>query len=131
MAWWRRDPSLSPVHRYAQRLLRSHDATLRSRCFSRTPEKAAQHEDDDHSRRPAGMTNLEWMQWRHIRRWRKRLENDPYQALFGASNDMLNGKGLKDWDWISRSFPKWMLTEMDVPEDAKNKRDKDQDGRGW
>lgn len=44
---------------------------------------------------------------------------------------MLNGKGLKDWDWISRSFPKWMLTEMDVPEDAKNKRDKDQDGRGW
>jgi len=38
--------------------------------------------------------------------------DDPYQAIFGASNDMLSGKGLKDWEWISKSFPKWMLRDM-------------------
>lgn len=43
---------------------------------------------------------------------------DPYQALFGASNSMLSGKGLKDWEWISNSFPKWMLRETNDYGDA-------------
>ncbi|RAR06141.1 hypothetical protein DDE82_003489 [Stemphylium lycopersici] len=113
MTWWRRDPIIPPVQRYAQRLLRSHDAALRTRCFSRTPPKYAQREDDKDSKRPAGMSNPEWMQLQHYQRWRKKLVDDPYQAIFGASNDMLTGKGLKDWEWISKSFPKWMLREMD------------------
>lgn len=127
MTWWRRDSTISPVQRYAQRLLRSHEAALRTRGFSRTPSKAAQHEDDKGSNRPAGMSNLEWMQSQHYQRWRKRLMEDPYHVLFGASNDMLNGKGLKDWEWISNTFPKWMLREMDGHEDATQqpKRDKD------
>lgn len=114
MSWWRRDPTISPVHRYAQRLLRSQEAALRTRCFSRTPPKSAKHEDDDGNKRPAGMSNLEWMQLQHYNQWRKRLRDDPYQAIFGASNDMLSGKGLKDWEWISKSFPRWMVREMGV-----------------
>lgn len=62
------------------------------------------------------------MQLQHYERWRKRLLDDPYKMLFGASNDMLSGKGLKDWEWIHKSFPKWMLQEMNVdeqPQEAK------------
>tara|TARA_R110002003_G_scaffold64_12_gene6079 strand:- start:35518 stop:38844 length:3327 start_codon:yes stop_codon:yes gene_type:complete len=62
------------------------------------------------------MTNLEWGQLQHYERWRKRLQEDPYKTLFGASNDMLSGKGLKDWEWVHKTFPKWMLRDMDVDE---------------
>ncbi|KAF2035234.1 hypothetical protein EK21DRAFT_96983 [Setomelanomma holmii] len=125
MGWWRRDPSLfsrSPIQRCAQRVLRDHEAALRTRCFSRTPEKSAQHQDDDRGRRPSNMTNLEWMQLQHYERWRKRLQEGPYKTLFGASNDMLSGKGLKDWEWIYKTFPKWMLKDMEMeekPQDTK------------
>jgi hypothetical protein len=57
------------------------------------------------------MSNLEWMQLQHYRKWRRRIEEDPYKALFGASEDMLNGKGLENWQWI-KTFPKWMVDEM-------------------
>ncbi|KAF1935870.1 hypothetical protein EJ02DRAFT_506827 [Clathrospora elynae] len=117
MTWWRRDPMLSPIHRYAQRFLPSQEAALRTRCFSRTPSKSAQHEDDSGTKRPSGLSNLDWLQLQHYQRWRKRLMEDPYQAIFGASNDMLSGKGLKDWDWISKSFPKWILREMEGHEE--------------
>lgn len=40
----------------------------------------------------------------------------PYKALFGASEDMLRGKGLTDWEWVYKTFPKWMLREMDANE---------------
>ncbi|EUC48617.1 hypothetical protein COCMIDRAFT_86749 [Bipolaris oryzae ATCC 44560] len=127
MTWWRRDSAISPVQRYAQRLLRSHEAALRTRGFSRTPSQDAQHRDDKGTNRPAGMSNLEWAQLQHYQRWRKKLMEDPYQALFGASNSMLSGKGLKDWEWISNSFPKWMLREMSDYGDAtpQPKSDKD------
>jgi hypothetical protein len=124
MAWWRRDPSLfsrSPVHRYAQRILRDHEAALRTRSFSRTPSKPAQHKDDGDSKRPGDMSNLEWMQLQHYERWRKRLQEDPYKTLFGASNDMLSGKGLNNWEWVHKSFPKWMLRDMDVDEQPQEK----------
>ncbi|KAH7064017.1 hypothetical protein BKA63DRAFT_428124 [Paraphoma chrysanthemicola] len=123
MGWWRRDPSLlthSPIHRYAQRVLRDHEAALRTRCFSRTPQNLAQHEDDHGSKRPSNLTNLEWMQLQHYDRWRKRLQDDPYKTLFGASNDMLSGKGLGDWEWVHKTFPKWMLREMDVDETTRD-----------
>ncbi|XP_014559063.1 hypothetical protein COCVIDRAFT_24604 [Bipolaris victoriae FI3] len=127
MTWWRRDSAISPVQRYAQRLLRSHEAALRTRGFSRTPSQNSQHGDDKDTNRPSGMSNLEWAQLQHYQRWRKKLMEDPYQALFGASNSMLSGKGLKDWEWISNSFPKWMLREMNDYENAtpQPKSDKD------
>ncbi|KAF2847063.1 hypothetical protein T440DRAFT_216862 [Plenodomus tracheiphilus IPT5] len=112
MSWWRRDPSLAPARQHAQRLLRPHEAALRTRCFSRTLPQHAQHEED-HGKRPSGMSNLEWMHLQHYKRWQKRFTEDPYNAIFGASNDMLAGKGLKDWEWVNKSFPKWMLREME------------------
>jgi hypothetical protein len=127
MTWWRYDRSLftrSPIHRYAQRVIRDKEAALRTRCFSRTPSQSAQHEDHNGSERPRGLSNLEWMQLQHYKKWRKRLHDDPYQAIFGASNDMLGGKGLKDWDWVYKSFPKWMLQEMEV-NDPPQKRTSD------
>jgi hypothetical protein len=27
---------------------------------------------------------------------------------------MLDGKGLKDWQWVYKAFPKWMIKEMDM-----------------
>ncbi|KAJ4363116.1 hypothetical protein N0V83_010236 [Neocucurbitaria cava] len=71
------------------------------------------------------MSSLEWMQLQHYKQWRKRLIEDPYNTMFGASNDMLNGKGLKDWEWISKTFPRWMLREMDEP--VENDKDKNKD----
>jgi hypothetical protein len=117
--WWRRDPSLfsrSLINRYAQRVLRDDEAALRTRGYSRTPPNSAQQEHHGDSKRPTNMSNLEWMQLQHYERWRKRLQEDPYKTLFGASNDMLSGKGLGDWNWIHKTFPKWMLREMDVGE---------------
>ena len=119
MAWWRHDPSLwarSPAHRYAQRILRDHEAALRTRCFSRTPSKSAQHQEHDSDGRPEGMTDQEWVQLQRYRRWRKTLQEHPYKGLFGASEDMLRGKGLTDWEWVYKTFPKWMLQEMDSQE---------------
>jgi hypothetical protein len=121
--WWRRDPSLfsrSLIHRLAQRVPREDEAALRTRGYSRAPHNSAQREQDDgDGKRPAHLSTLEWMQLQHYERWRKRVEEDPYKTLFGASNNMLNGKGLGDWDWIHRKFPKWMLNEMGVNESAQ------------
>ncbi|KAL1800687.1 hypothetical protein ACET3X_001029 [Alternaria dauci] len=128
MTWWRRDPTFTPIQRYAQRVLRSHEAALRTRCFSRTPSESAQHEDNHDSKRPSGMSNLEWLQLHQYQRWRKRLMEDPYQAIFGASNDMLSGKGLKDWEWTSKSFPKWLLRELDTRDDTTSPSKNDKDG---
>ncbi|KAH9868998.1 hypothetical protein J1614_008075 [Plenodomus biglobosus] len=129
MSWRRRDPSLSSIRTCAQRLLQSHETVLRTRCFSRTPSPPAQHDEDHGGNRPPGVSNLEWMQMQHYKRWQKRFTEDPYNAIFGASNNMLAGKGLKDWEWISTSFPKWMLREMKnvkefvkVPTDEHNKK---------
>ncbi|KAF2113377.1 hypothetical protein BDV96DRAFT_601541 [Lophiotrema nucula] len=118
MGWWRRDPSLwcrSPLHRYS-RLGDRTDALLRSRCFSKSQARAAQHKDDDDARRPDDLSDLQWIQLQHYRRWKRRLQENPYRALFGASEDMLNGKGLKDWEWVSKAFPKWMLRDMGIDE---------------
>ncbi|KAJ4989960.1 hypothetical protein SVAN01_04607 [Stagonosporopsis vannaccii] len=119
MAWWRRDPCLwarLTTHRYAQRVLRDHEAALRTRCFSRSPSNTAQHQDHDNEKRPDGMTDQEWIQLQRYRRWRKILQEHPYKGLFGASEDMLRGKGLTDWEWVYKTFPKWMLQEMDPQE---------------
>jgi hypothetical protein len=34
---------------------------------------------------------------------------------------MLRGKGLTDWEWVYKTFPKWMLQEMD-PQEPVNDR---------
>ncbi|KAF2124932.1 hypothetical protein P153DRAFT_389791 [Dothidotthia symphoricarpi CBS 119687] len=118
MTWWRHDSSLwsrSPINRYAQRILRDNEAALRTRGFSRTLPKSAHHEEPSTDKKcPEGMSNSEWRQLQQYKLWRKRLQEDPYKALFGASEDMLSGKGLKDWDWVYKSFPKWMLNDVDV-----------------
>ncbi|KAI8931305.1 hypothetical protein NX059_011647 [Plenodomus lindquistii] len=120
MSWWRRDSSLAPTRLLALRVLRSHGATLRPRCFSRTPPQSGQNEEDRAGTRPAGMSNLEWIHIQHYKQWQKRFAEDPYNAIFGASNEMTAGKGLKDWEWVSKSFPKWMLREMDSLKEYMN-----------
>lgn len=42
---------------------------------------------------------------------------------------MLSGKGLTDWEWVYKTFPRWMLQEMDPQEPVDeskgvNKNDK-------
>lgn len=54
---------------------------------------------------------------------------DPYNTMFGASNDMLNGRGLKDWEWISKTFPRWMMREMDEPVENDKGKSKDSYGK--
>lgn len=66
----------------------------------------------------------------HYNKWRKRLSEDPYHALFGASNDMLGGKGLEDWEWIGKSFPRWMLREMGMEDGLEKEKDMKNDGHG-
>jgi hypothetical protein len=73
------------------------------------------------------MTDLEWNQLQYYRRWRKRLQEHPYKALFGASEDMLRGKGLTNWDWVYKTFPKWMLQEMDANEQPGQSNNTDKD----
>ncbi|KAF2264031.1 hypothetical protein CC78DRAFT_533481 [Lojkania enalia] len=116
MGWWRRDPlqwCRSSLLRYGRLSLRD-DGPLRSRCFSKSQQNPAQHNDNDNEGRPAGLTDVEWIQLRHYRRWKQRLQEDPYRALFGASNDMLRGKGLREYEWVYRAFPKWMREEIDL-----------------
>ncbi len=59
------------------------------------------------------------------------LQEHPYRGLFGASEDMLRGKGLTDWDWVYKTFPKWMLQEMDPhnPVDSDKSTDQVKSGR--
>ncbi|KAF1960797.1 hypothetical protein CC80DRAFT_590136 [Byssothecium circinans] len=124
MIWWRRDASWArtPIHQYLRRL-RDQEAALRSRPFSKSNPKAVSHKDDDKNR-PAGMSNLEWAQLQYHERWKRRFEEDPYKALFGASESMLNGKGLMDWGWIHKTFPKWMVEE--IPIDGNGRKGKEE-----
>ncbi|KAF1998775.1 hypothetical protein P154DRAFT_602619 [Amniculicola lignicola CBS 123094] len=122
MAWWRRDPSLwcrSALHRYSRQAFRENEAALRSRCFSKSLPSQAQHQDPDDRNRPDGITDLQWVQLQHFRRWKKRVQEDPYRALFGASSDMLQGRGLKEWEWVHKTFPKWLVREMDFSKWAR------------
>lgn len=134
MTWWRHDSSLwsrSLIHRYAQRILRDNEAALRTRGFSRTLPNSAQHEESSKNDKcPESMSNLEWKQLQQYKRWRKQLQEDPYKALFGASEDMLSGKGLKDWDWVYKSFPRWMLNDIDIDKGAENNEAMKRDGQG-
>ena len=54
--------------------------------------------------------------------------DDPYQAMFGASNDMLSGKGLKDWEWIGKTFPRWMVREFGMNDPLEQDKDTKNDG---
>jgi hypothetical protein len=128
----RRDPALwsrTPIHRSTQSTLRP------SRCFSKSSPALARHNDesDDHGgKKPEGMSDIDWMRQRHLRRWRKRIEEDPYRALFGASEDMLRGRGLEGYiqrqremhkkglDWVQKAFPKWMLEDMGLRDGGKS-----------
>lgn len=42
---------------------------------------------------------------------------------------MLDGKGLKDWQWVYRAFPKWMIKEMDVFEDQERPKWEGNEGK--
>ncbi|KAH8729018.1 hypothetical protein GQ44DRAFT_701444 [Phaeosphaeriaceae sp. PMI808] len=116
MIWWRRDPSQYSrfAVRHCERIVHDHEAALRNRCFSRASPKLAQHDEDGKRKRPTNISNLEWMQLQHYENWRKRWQQEPYKMLFGASNDMLNGKGLNNWEWVYKTFPKWMLKEIHI-----------------
>lgn len=78
------------------------------------------------------MSNLEWMHVQHDKRWQRRLAKDPYGVMFGPSNAMLAGKGLKDWGWIRNSFPKWMLRDIEGFKDYVTEAQSDTDkGRAF
>jgi hypothetical protein len=103
MTWCRRDPSLWRVHHLSRHRLPHH------RTFSSSLARSARYDDAD-AKRPDGVSDREWVQLQQYRaqvvqyrRWRRKLHEDPYRALFGASENMLMGRGLKDW------VPKWML----------------------
>ncbi|KAJ4360107.1 uncharacterized protein N0V89_000667 [Didymosphaeria variabile] len=114
-----------------------------ARCFSKSSPTSAQHNDerDKHGdEKPDGMSDLERMRQRHLQRWRKRIEADPYSALFGASEDMLRGRGLgryfekqremhrKGLEWVEKTFPKWMLEDMGLRgQDKEAKKENGED----
>ncbi|KAL5417952.1 hypothetical protein PMIN04_007528 [Paraphaeosphaeria minitans] len=107
-----------------------------SRSFSNTSAASARHNDDSensHGEKPGGMSDLEWMRQRHIRRWRKRIEQDPYEALFGAREEMLRGRGLEGYierqkemhrkglEWVQKALPQWILEDMGLRHESKSK----------
>ncbi|KAF2442939.1 hypothetical protein P171DRAFT_433313 [Karstenula rhodostoma CBS 690.94] len=128
----RRDPALwsrSPIRRSTR------SALLPSRCFSKTSLASARHNDEqnnNNAKKPEGVSDLEWLRQRHLRRWRKRIEEDPYGALFGASEEMLKGRGLESYiekqremhrkglEWVQKAFPKWMLEDMGLRDGDKS-----------
>lgn len=131
MAWWRRDPSLwarPPTQKYAQRIVRDHEAVLRTRCFSRTPLDAVQRQEHHSAERSEDMTGQEWTRLQRHKKWRRMLQDHPYKGMYGATEEMLRGKGLAEWDWVYKTFPKWMLQEMgpqepvDQGSDVKGKK---------
>ncbi|KAL1592358.1 hypothetical protein SLS60_011437 [Paraconiothyrium brasiliense] len=118
---WSRAPARRSIYR-STTLVRSS-----ARCFSKSDATSARHNDErdnNGDNKPEGMSDLEWMRQRHLQRWRKRIEADPYGALFGASEDMLRGHGLEGYiekqremhrkglAWVEKTFPKWMLEDM-------------------
>ena len=118
MGWWRRDPSVwsrMAIHPFPRRKLLDHEADLRSRCFSKPNAQTATHGNDENDR-SSKKSNLQWAQLEAYERWKQSVEKDPYRALFGASESMLNGKGLRDWQWVVQTFPGWMVKEVETEE---------------
>ena len=76
------------------------------------------------------MTDKEWAQLQNYRKWKKMLQEHPYRGLFGASEDLLRGKGLTDWEWVYKTFPKWMLREMDPQEPVDQDKSVNKSDRG-
>lgn len=133
---WRRDPTLfsrTPIRRSSATVVRS------KRCFSKTRAIYARYNDEaesNDSKKPKGMSDVDWMRemrQRHYRRWKKRIEENPYRALFGASEDMLQGKGLEGYlarqveqrnrrrELMEKALPKWMLEDFGYFEANKSK----------
>ncbi|KAF1980230.1 hypothetical protein BU23DRAFT_548416 [Bimuria novae-zelandiae CBS 107.79] len=143
---WRRDPTLF----YRTPIRRSTDSILHT--FSTSKPRYARYSDEsdnNNGKRPDAMSDqehLEWLRQRYLRRWRKRIEEDPYRALFGASEDMLSGKGLEGYlarqaeihkkgiEWVNKRFPKWMREDMGLrdPDEFEIKEEKKaKDGSGY
>ncbi|PVI04443.1 hypothetical protein DM02DRAFT_177292 [Periconia macrospinosa] len=120
MTWWRRDSSLwirTPIHRYLRRTLSDNETALRTRCFSKSQPQGMKSDEDDvnYSSR---LSEDDRIRMRHYKRWQRRVEADPYKALFGASENWLNGKGDKDWQWLSSYSPLWTIRDMGVGENT-------------
>ncbi|OCK91786.1 uncharacterized protein K441DRAFT_698326 [Cenococcum geophilum 1.58] len=123
--WWERvDPRfhkwvkqrLQDVQAQDQFSWKSPQLNTRShkhRCFSRTKEQEAQHSNSGHDGdKPEGLSDYEWVRLNYIKVLRKRLEKDPYDALFGKSNQWLNGLERRS-SWISEHL-KPMLIHNEV-----------------
>lgn len=83
------------------------------RCFSRTKEQVAQHSNGGHDGdKPEGLSDYEWVRLNYIKALKKRLEEDPYDALFGKSNQWLDGLERRS-SWISEHL-KPMLIHNEV-----------------
>jgi hypothetical protein len=101
--WWRRHSSLWPrafhpgsIVRDTDTLLRSTENLLRSsRTFSKSPSTPQQKHvrdngdvEDSHS---SGNFHVDYRKWK--RELERRMVEDPYKVLFGASEQRLKGLG--------------------------------------
>ncbi|KAL5388140.1 hypothetical protein DPSP01_003129 [Paraphaeosphaeria sporulosa] len=139
----RRDHMLwprSPIRRS------SRSALCPSRSFSPTSAASARHNDDSDNtdgKKPECISDLEWMRQRHLRRWRKRIEQGPYGFHAGASEEMRRGHGLEGYierqremhrrglEWVQKAFPKWMLEDMGLRDESKSKAHEDKVGKEY
>ncbi|OCL04368.1 hypothetical protein AOQ84DRAFT_226077, partial [Glonium stellatum] len=94
------------------------------RCFSRTKEQKAQHSNGGRDGdKPEGMSDHEWARLNYIKSFKKFLEEDPYNALFGRSNQWLNRRERKS-SWISEHFmPMLMPNDIKLNKEPKGKED--------
>ena len=132
--WWKRvDPRfhkwvkqrLQDVQAQDQFSWESSQLNTRShkhRCFSRTKEREAQHSNGGHdSDKPEGLPDYEWVRLNYIKAFKKQLEEDPYDALFGKSNQWLNGLERRP-SWISEHLkPKFIYNEVRLSKTSKGK----------
>lgn len=132
--WWERvDPRfhkwvkqrLQDVQAQDQFSWKSSQLNTRShkhRCFSRTKEQEAQRSNGGHDGdKPEGLSDYEWVRLNYIKALKKRLEEDPYDAIFGKSNQWLNGLERRS-SWISEHLkPMLIHNEVGLSKTQKGK----------
>lgn len=90
---------------------------MRMRCFSKSKPQDTRSDEDNGNYSPR-LSETDRSRLRHYKRWQRRLEADPYKALFGDSEERLNGKGAKEWQWLNSYPPLWTIREMGVGENT-------------
>lgn len=132
--WWERvDPRFHKWVKQRRQDVRAQDQfswkssqlntrSHKHRCFSRTKEQEAQHSNGGHDGdKPEGLSDYEWVRLNYIKALKKRLEEDPYDAIFGKSNLWLNGLAWRS-SWISEHLkPMLIHNEVEPSKTPKGK----------